>query len=195
MSRKKITSKQKKKKKKSKQTLSHPWPRGKRWRRRKRQHPGNQKKKKIITKNKHFLKLELKKKKKKKKATYWSPSASCTWAFLSFSHQISPHQVFSSFLGEKFLVGPGRKQPGPTIIFPPLPSNQTHSKKLSLLFCCCCCCCCCCCKIHSTKHTFTPGRMENGTRDGAMYWPKAPQGLKKKKDNVYIFKIDWQFGP
>ena len=40
--------------------------------------------------------------------TYRSPCATCTWAFLSFTHKIFHYQVFSPFWRENFLVGPGR---------------------------------------------------------------------------------------
>ena len=62
------------------------------------------------------------------------------------------HLIFSSFLGENFLVDPGRKHPDLTILFPSPPPNQTPSKKfysfslsLNFFF--------ILPKIHSTKNT------------------------------------------
>ena len=57
--------------------------------------------------------------------------ASCTWAFLSFSHHISLSK-FSLHFKENFLVDLGRKHLGPTIYFLLSPPNQTHSKKVFL---------------------------------------------------------------
>ena len=56
----------------------------------------------------NFLKLELKTHTHThtRVRTKEAPCASCTWAFLSFTYKIFPHQVFSPFWREIFLVGP-----------------------------------------------------------------------------------------
>ena len=45
-----------------------------------------------------------------------------------------PLTQFSPYFWQNFLVGPGRKHSSPTIFFPSPPSNQTSSKKFSLIF-------------------------------------------------------------
>ena len=83
--------------------------------------------------------------------TYRSPCATCTWAFLSFTHKIFHYKVFSPFWRENFLVGPGRLHR----YFPLSPYQPNTLQKVfplhffffffpPILL-----------KIHSTKHTLS----------------------------------------
>ena len=134
-------------------------------------------------KNQTIIKLELKKKKHNK---YWSSCTICTWTFLSFTHQIFPHQIFSTFGEENFLVGPSR----PIIIFHSLPLNQKSSKKfplfilsLSLSL----------SKIHSSKYTLSLPmeiilhwilRNEIQRMENVCSVPISPMGFLVPKDQI-----------
>ena len=96
------------------------------------------------------LKCQLLKNKKswnwKNKKPYWSPFATCMWAFLSIIHQIFL-QVFSPFWGENFFVSLGGSHHHFSLS-PSLPNTFQEvffPYFLSFFF--------ILPKIHSTKHT------------------------------------------
>ena len=104
----------------------------------------NKKKNKIKTKQRTTPKAPTNQKKnpKKKKKNQGSISGKqgnstkprCTAHGQSLLLPIRhPPTQFSPHFGENFLVGQGRKHPGPTVSFPSLPPNQTSSKIISLL--------------------------------------------------------------
>ena len=92
------------------------------------------KKKKKKSKNRQantLTKKEKIKEKKKKKLTRWRWNLTGE-VFLKAHFTSFLIFVFSSFWGENFLVGPGRKHLDPIIYFPSTIPNQVHSKKVFL---------------------------------------------------------------
>ena len=79
-------------------------------------------------------KAQKKKKKKKRKELDELPICTCTYVFLSIKHPPFLPSVFSPFWGGNFLVGLGRKHPGPTIYFPSSYPTKHTPKMFSFSF-------------------------------------------------------------
>ena len=62
------------------------------------------------------------------------PIRKCIWTFSFIKQPYFFPSVFFSFLGESFLVGLGRKNPGHTTYFSSFPPNQTHQKNFLPIF-------------------------------------------------------------
>ena len=111
-----------------------------------------------------------KKKKKKKKKTLKTGNGgirkrrkkkmhcTCTWAFLLFTHYTSPHQLFSPFWEENFLMT-RRENTQPHYLFPLSPFQPNTFQKVFLPF-------FFSSKIHSTKHT-----LKVFLRNSCLYFP------------------------
>ena len=98
----------------------------------------------------------------------------CTWAFLLFTHYTSPHQLFSPFWEENFLMT-RRENTQPHYLFPLSPFQPNTFQKVFLPF------FFFSSKIYSTKHT-----LKVFLRNSCLYFPYQLASVPNKLEIVEI---------